>query len=148
MILTFLGIRDGLFLKFFYCLLEHLDHGRLEVAMQEQMRLFRAQRNFYISGFALFLCLVIRRLVLLISNQAALLAQSEASMRQAQGASTAARTLLAQRGVEEQNSTNEAHDKQVSTKLSNKLRTKQLDRFWNSSLLTGIKTAQSYENSG
>ena len=34
-------------------------HGgtHLDAQMQMQMRLFRAQRNFYISGFALFLCL-------------------------------------------------------------------------------------------
>ena len=36
--------------------------------MQHQMRLFRAQRNFYIVGFTLFLCLVIRRLLGLISS--------------------------------------------------------------------------------
>lgn len=64
--------------------------------MQHNMRLFRAQRNFYISGFAIFLTLVIRRLVILISAQAQLLAQSEASLRQAQSATTAARTLLSQ----------------------------------------------------
>lgn len=29
----------------------------LDTQMQMHMRLFRAQRNFYISGFALFLCL-------------------------------------------------------------------------------------------
>lgn len=68
----------------------------LNVEMQHSMRLFRAQRNFYISGFSIFLTLVIRRLVTLISQQATLLAQSEASMRQAQSASTAARTLLNQ----------------------------------------------------
>ena len=34
----------------------HRD-GHLDVQMQTHMRLFRAQRNFYISGFALFLCL-------------------------------------------------------------------------------------------
>lgn len=60
------------------------------------MRLFRAQRNFHISGFSIFLVLVIRRLVILISSQAQLLAQSEASMRQAQSATTAARSLLSQ----------------------------------------------------
>lgn len=62
--------------------------------MQQSMRLFRAQRNFYISGFAIFLVLVVRRLVTLISAQATLLAQSEASMRQAQSASEAARELM------------------------------------------------------
>lgn len=64
--------------------------------MQHSMRLFRAQRNFYISGFSIFLTLVIRRLVILISQQAHLLAQSEASMRQAQSATSAARSLLTQ----------------------------------------------------
>lgn len=64
--------------------------------MQHSMRLFRAQRNFYISGFSIFLTLVIRRLVILISTQAQLLAQSEASMRQAQSATSAARSLLTQ----------------------------------------------------
>lgn len=62
--------------------------------MQQSMRLFRAQRNFYIAGFAIFLVLVIRRLVTLLSAQAALLAQAEASMRQAQSASDAARNLM------------------------------------------------------
>uniref|UniRef100_A0A182J513 Endoplasmic reticulum transmembrane protein n=1 Tax=Anopheles atroparvus TaxID=41427 RepID=A0A182J513_ANOAO len=68
----------------------------LNVEMQHSMRLFRAQRNFYISGFAIFLSLVIRRLVSLISGQAMLLAQAEASMKQAQSATTAARTLMNQ----------------------------------------------------
>lgn len=98
---------------------EHGDphHQHLDAEMQGNMRLFRAQRNFYISGFALFLSLVIRRLVILISAQATLLAQSEANLRQAQSATTAARSLLAQKGSGEaaQNDTNEAHDKEVTT---------------------------------
>ena len=40
--------------------------GTLTLQMQHQMRLFRAQRNFYIVGFTLFLCLVIKRLLQLI----------------------------------------------------------------------------------
>lgn len=55
-------------------------------------------------------------MVLLISTQANLLAQSEAAMRQAQSASSAAKTLLASRGAGEvaaQNNSNEAHDKEV-----------------------------------
>ncbi|KRT86085.1 hypothetical protein AMK59_1336 [Oryctes borbonicus] len=79
--------------------------------MQGSMRLFRAQRNFYISGFALFLSLVIRRLVILISSQASLLAQSEAAIRQAQSASTAARTLLQKGEQEYQNEKNESQTK-------------------------------------
>jgi len=72
----------------------------LNVEMQHSMRLFRAQRNFYISGFSIFLVLVIRRLVTLISAQANLLAQSEASMKQAQSATAAARNLLADKSTE------------------------------------------------
>uniref|UniRef100_A0A2M4A301 Endoplasmic reticulum transmembrane protein n=1 Tax=Anopheles triannulatus TaxID=58253 RepID=A0A2M4A301_9DIPT len=79
----------------------------LNVEMQHSMRLFRAQRNFYISGFAIFLSLVIRRLVSLISGQAVLLAQAEASMKQAQSATSAARTLMGQQKTD---------DKQPETK--------------------------------
>lgn len=69
--------------------LQHLDSQ-----MQIHMRLFRAQRNFYISGFALFLCLVIKRMVSLISANATLQAETEAAMKQAQSATRAAETLL------------------------------------------------------
>lgn len=77
---------------------ESSDHQHLDAEMQGNMRLFRAQRNFYISGFALFLLVVIRRLVQMISQIATLLAQSEANFRQAQSASVTAKTLLAQQG--------------------------------------------------
>ncbi|KAK0170766.1 hypothetical protein PV328_008569 [Microctonus aethiopoides] len=93
---------------------EYSDHAHLDAEMQGNMRLFRAQRNFYISGFALFLSLVIRRLVTLISTQATLLAQSEAAMRQAQSATTTARSLLSQKGEAAENDNNEAHDKIIS----------------------------------
>nr|CAD7264885.1 unnamed protein product [Timema shepardi] len=96
-------------------------HGHLDAEMQVNMRLFRAQRNFYISGFALFLSLVIRRLVILISTQATLLAQSEAAMRQAKSATTTAQSLLAQNQASvAQNDTNEAHDREI-TELKEKL---------------------------
>ncbi|XP_032682162.1 B-cell receptor-associated protein 31 [Odontomachus brunneus] len=104
--------------------LDHTEHHHnMNLEMQENMRLFRAQRNFYISGFALFLSLVIRRLVLLISIQANLLAQNEAAMRQAQSATTTARSLLSQRTIGEsaQNDSNEAHDKAVS-ELKNQIK--------------------------
>ncbi|VDP34036.1 unnamed protein product [Heligmosomoides polygyrus] len=58
------------------------------------MRLFRAQRNFYISGFALLLFLVIKRIMHLLSRSAQLEAASEAAMRQAESASKAAKTLM------------------------------------------------------
>jgi B-cell receptor-associated protein 31 len=72
----------------------HGHGGHLDAQMQMQMRLFRAQRNFYISGFALFLCLVIRRLVGLIAVSATLEAEKEAAMRQAASASRAAESLM------------------------------------------------------
>lgn len=75
---------------------EHEGEVHLNIEMQHSMRLFRAQRNFYISGFSIFLTLVIRRLVTLISAQAGLLAQSEASLKQAKSASDAARNLMNQ----------------------------------------------------
>lgn len=81
----------------------HTDHAaeqHLNVGMQNSLRLFRAQRNFYISGFAIFLSLVIRRLISLITTQAQLLAQSEASLKQAQSATAAARSLLTQKADE------------------------------------------------
>jgi len=62
--------------------------------MQAHMKLFRAQRNFYISGFALFFSLIIKRFMALISAQATLLAQTEAALRQASSASDAARRLM------------------------------------------------------
>lgn len=99
-------------------------HAHLDAELQVNMRLFRAQRNFYISGFTLFLSLVIRRLVSLISEQAQLLAQCEAAMKQAQSATSTAKQLLSQKGGESsaQNSSNEAHDKEV-TDLKEQLKT-------------------------
>ncbi|CAI5448134.1 unnamed protein product [Caenorhabditis angaria] len=58
------------------------------------MRLFRAQRNLYISGFALLLFLVIKRIMALLGRGAQLEAASEAAMRQAESASKTARTLM------------------------------------------------------
>ncbi|CAG7831578.1 unnamed protein product [Allacma fusca] len=50
--------------------------------MQAHTKLFRAQRNFYISGFALLLSLIIRRISTLLSQQGALQAQNEAALKQ------------------------------------------------------------------
>ncbi|CAK9290219.1 unnamed protein product, partial [Gordionus sp. m RMFG-2023] len=64
---------------------------------QLRMKLFRAQRNFYISGFALFLWLVLRRLITLITYQAYLEATTESSMKQALSATQAANKLISER---------------------------------------------------
>uniref|UniRef100_A0A8C2SW11 Endoplasmic reticulum transmembrane protein n=1 Tax=Coturnix japonica TaxID=93934 RepID=A0A8C2SW11_COTJA len=58
------------------------------------MRLFRAQRNLYLAGFALLLSFLLRRLVTLISQQAQLGASSQAFRKQAEGASQAARRYM------------------------------------------------------
>ncbi|XP_050187129.1 translation initiation factor IF-2-like [Myiozetetes cayanensis] len=58
------------------------------------MKLFRAQRNLYLAGFALLLSFLLRRLVTLISAQASLGASSQAFRKQAEGASQAARRYL------------------------------------------------------
>lgn len=58
------------------------------------VRLFRAQRNLYISGGALFLWLLLRRLVTLISHEAQLEASAQAAMAQAQSASNAAAAAM------------------------------------------------------
>lgn len=81
------------------------------------MRLFRAQRNFYIAGFSIFLTLVIRRLVILISAQAQLLAQSEASLRQAESATTAARSLLSQQKIDDRKDEDKELEDQDSSNL-------------------------------
>ncbi|TMW41245.1 hypothetical protein DOY81_013674, partial [Sarcophaga bullata] len=70
------------------------DEVALDVKMQRSMRLFRAQRNLYISGFAIFLVLVIKRLVVLITEQSSLMANSEASLKQAKSVSIVARNLI------------------------------------------------------
>ncbi|XP_066285428.1 B-cell receptor-associated protein 31-like isoform X2 [Branchiostoma lanceolatum] len=62
--------------------------------MNIMMHLFRAQRNLYMSGFALFLIIVLRRLVTVISNTATLEAKSEAFEKQAKSATDAAQKLL------------------------------------------------------
>nr|XP_039263229.1 B-cell receptor-associated protein 31-like [Styela clava] len=58
------------------------------------MMLFRAQRNLYITGFALFMLVILRRLTTLISDSATLIASNEAIKKQAESASKAAEALL------------------------------------------------------
>uniref|UniRef100_A0AC35TR56 PHD-type domain-containing protein n=1 Tax=Rhabditophanes sp. KR3021 TaxID=114890 RepID=A0AC35TR56_9BILA len=77
--------------------------GTAETDAVLHMRLFRSQRNLYISGFALILFLVNKRIVSLLTRSANLEAASQAALKQAEGASKAARTLMeAQDGEAEQ----------------------------------------------
>jgi len=77
--------------------IKHDTHSHFESDLQTHMKLFRAQRNFYIAGFALFLWLVLRRLVTLISAQAALMMNNEAALKQAKSASDTATQLMKER---------------------------------------------------
>lgn len=107
------------------------EETTLNLGMQHSMRLFRAQRNFYISGFAIFLSLVIRRLIILISQQANLIAQSEASMKQAQSATAAARNLLDEKKPEaggEKNDGEKAKLRERVKELEAELRKEQKDK--------------------
>ncbi|KAK3768916.1 hypothetical protein RRG08_060352 [Elysia crispata] len=72
------------------------------------MKLFRAQRNMYIAGFALFLWFVLRRLASLIAKEATLMAECEASIKQAQSATTVAQQLLEDKGTKDDNKKNAA----------------------------------------
>jgi len=91
------------------------SHGQshLDVQMQTHMRLFRAQRNFYISGFALLLTLVIRRMVGLLASNATLDVEREAAMKQAKSASKTAETLLESAG----NASDAGNAKELAEKL-------------------------------
>jgi B-cell receptor-associated protein 31 len=90
-------------------------HSHLDAEKQVHMRLYRDQRNFYITAFALFLSIVIRRLVILISQQASLLAKSEATIRQAESATATPQSLLAQNETSvARNDTNAVHEKEVT----------------------------------
>ncbi|KAH9402947.1 b-cell receptor-associated protein [Tyrophagus putrescentiae] len=63
------------------------ENTQLATHYEDQMRLFRGQRNFYISGFSLFCLFIIKRLATLISQQAQYQAEAEASRRQAENIS-------------------------------------------------------------
>jgi len=98
------------------------SHGdrHLDAQMQMHMRLFRAQRNFYISGFALMLTLVIKRMVSLITENATLDIEKEAAMKQAQSASRAAETLMGDSGDKKDSETEKklkAKDEELSKAL-------------------------------
>jgi len=109
------------------------EETTLNLGMQHSMRLFRAQRNFYISGFAIFLSLVIRRLIILISQQASLIANSEASMRQAQSATATARTLLSEKDTKKTDGVDEVDEEKADLKneikkLQEELKREQKDK--------------------
>ncbi|XP_072327622.1 B-cell receptor-associated protein 29 [Scyliorhinus torazame] len=58
------------------------------------MKLFRAQRNLYISGFSLFLWLVLRRMITLISELATIMGESQALKVQTDNTNDAAKRYM------------------------------------------------------
>ncbi|MBN3300073.1 BAP31 protein, partial [Amia calva] len=78
-----------------YSVTEKVDLTNNPTAVEHiHMKLFRAQRNLYIAGFALLLWFLLRRLVTLLSQQACMIASNEAFKKQAEGASTAAKKYM------------------------------------------------------
>lgn len=59
-------------------------HTNLSSEMKGSVKLFRAQRNFYITGFAIFLAFVIRRLVSMLIIQDELSKKAEMIIKQAE----------------------------------------------------------------
>jgi len=82
------------------------------------LRLFRAQRNLYLSGFAIFLCLVIRRMIQLIGQEAKLMVAAEAAMSQATSASAVAEKYLTKTGALKTDADGEA---KLDDKLANEV---------------------------
>ncbi|XP_028669174.1 B-cell receptor-associated protein 31 [Erpetoichthys calabaricus] len=93
-ILTFLLIDAGREVRK-YSVTEKVDLTNNPVAVEHiHMKLFRAQRNLYIAGFALLLWFLLRRLVTLLSQQATFVASNEAFKKQALSASDAAKKYM------------------------------------------------------
>lgn len=70
------------------------DEAPLDLKIHHNMRLFRAQRNLYITGFTIFLVLIIKRLVVLITKQATLMEKSEANLKHAKSVSIAVSNII------------------------------------------------------
>ena len=70
--------------------------GDLAQRLQHESRMFRAQRNFYLTGFSLVLLLVIGRIYMLLKQVNKLEATSEALRKQAEGAAAAYKALSAE----------------------------------------------------
>ncbi|KAL5516480.1 hypothetical protein EMCRGX_G001819 [Ephydatia muelleri] len=106
---TMLVILMVLFLDSIRTMVTHqkeLTQGQksLDAKLDNQAKEYRGQRNFYITGFALFLIFVIRRLVTLILERAQVEASRDAAIKQAQSASAEAKRLMESKEGEEKKS--------------------------------------------
>lgn len=94
-----------------------------QAEVQAHMKLFRAQRNLYITGFSLFMLIILRRLVILISKQATLEASHSAALKQAQGASEVAKRLMDEneklaKGNRKETNADEVEKEELESQLS------------------------------
>merc|ERR1712168_453613 len=86
-------------------------------ANQFRMYMFRAQRNLYISGFALFLWIIISRLAGLLADKARVKAEAAAAKAQAESASKTAELLLDENQKREKEG-KEGLDEEVQTEIA------------------------------
>jgi len=86
-------------------------------ANQFRMYMFRAQRNLYISGFALFLWIIISRLAGLLADKARVKAEAAAAKAQAISASKTAELLLDENQKREKDG-KEGLDEQVKAEIA------------------------------
>ncbi|CAG4935902.1 unnamed protein product [Colias eurytheme] len=87
------------------------DHTHLTSEMKGNVKLFRAQRNFYITGFAIFLAFVIRRLVTMIIIQYELEMKAQEIIKKAEDTVKMAKSTVVA------NTIHEAQDNAIKQKL-------------------------------
>ncbi|KAJ2949403.1 hypothetical protein O0L34_g15317 [Tuta absoluta] len=83
-------------------------HIHLASEIKGSVKLFRAQRNFYITGFAIFLAFVIRRLVTMLIIQDELTIKAEKIIKEAESTVQRAKTSFIE---------NTMHTEELKTKL-------------------------------
>ncbi|KAK3755105.1 hypothetical protein QZH41_017924 [Actinostola sp. cb2023] len=85
------------------------------------MKMFRAQRNLYISGFSLFLLVVLRRVIRLIARLSVSEASAEASIKQAKSASDQCQRLMAENDKLEKKLSKEDADANEEEEISDEM---------------------------
>lgn len=103
-------------------------HGHLASEMKGNVKLFRAQRNFYITGFAIFLAFVIRRLVKMIIIQAELLDRAESIIKEAEAAKDLAKTTMLAQKMQSAGDSSNYQDIKSQLELTEKLLAEEKNR--------------------
>ncbi|CAH2087655.1 unnamed protein product [Euphydryas editha] len=83
------------------------SHNQLASEMKGNVKLFRSQRNFYITGFAIFLSFVIRRLITMIIIQYELQLKAEEIIRKAEETVKLAKTTVTTHNIMGDDQSNE-----------------------------------------